>query len=217
MGKFKKIGIGITGIFILLIAIGMAVPPSEKSTNTQNDSDNISDISNEVQSIPKIYLNSVDDLLPTPIDLGTPWELADKTQFIGHSTDDSSVGLLDKVQQSFNYPKVPGELPYSILVTLYKFDDTENSRNYIVERAGFDHGYNVPKSWNGKLPDTNCYAMVGHMSEEKYANSMISSVGSDPSYNMTCLENNIVFDIKAESRDYKDTVKEFANIINGKI
>ena len=71
------------------------------------------------------------------------WELANKTQFIGHSTDDSSIELLDKIQQSSNYPKVQ--------------------------------------------------------------------------YNMTYLEKNIVFDIKVETRDYKDTVKEFVNIINGKI
>lgn len=116
-----------------------------------------------------------------------------------------------------NTIKVPGELPYSVLVTIYKFNKNENSRNYIIERAGFDHGYNVPKSWNGKLPNTNCYAMVGHMSEEKYANSMIASVGSAPEYNRTCLEKNIVFDIKAESRDYKDIVKKFADAIREKI
>lgn len=90
MRIYKKIGIGL-GVFIVLIAIGIAIPPPESTK----------DVSNDVQVTPKTYTGSIDNLLPTKVDIGTSWELKDRTSFIDHPTDDSSIGLLDKVQQEY--------------------------------------------------------------------------------------------------------------------
>jgi len=213
VGKFKKVGIGIVGVLILLIAIGMAVPPQ---------SEDVDDVPSKVQFTSKTYMDSIDNLIPSRADIGTQWELEDKTPFTGDSVDESPAGLIDGVQQHYYHPELPSKLPHSVYVTIYKFDTIENGEKYLAEREAFDYENLTYLSWGDNLSGMNCYGKSGtYLSEDKFAKSLGLSIetGNDM-FTITCLEKNIIFNVELNTYftiDYKDTVKEFAYIINGKI
>ncbi|PBO85698.1 MAG: hypothetical protein COA77_02185 [Thaumarchaeota archaeon] len=138
MGKFKKVGIGIVGVLILLIAIGMAVPPSEKSTNIQNEetlvSQNTSNSFNEYLDV------DIDELLPTIDELGLNWRLGDITDpneklldmIIPKENETTleiaqSMGLEESVSQKYSKLETPSSFKFGATVSLYKFDSYDNA------------------------------------------------------------------------------------------
>jgi len=154
LGKLKKIGIGF-GIVVLgffafgiigssLIQNNMGVPVTEQSETKVSET-----------MTPKLYLGSVEDLLPDRNDIGTIWRLHDKKPVTKESE-----GFLEGIEETGT--KGSSSFDITIITTrIYKFESKADVQNHLDnlisnsrEKGGFEE-------WNPRVSSADsCYGKI---------------------------------------------------------
>lgn len=154
LGKVKKIGIGF-GIVVLaffalaiisasLIDNNMGVPVKEQSETKVIET-----------KIPKLYVGSVEDLLPDRNDIGTIWKLHDKKPVTKESE-----GFVEGIEETGT--KGSSSFDVTVITTrIYKFESKADVQNHLDnlisgsrEKGGFEE-------WNPRVSGADsCYGKI---------------------------------------------------------
>ena len=170
---------------------------------------NVSELDNKNNSKneTKLYTQSIKDILPTKIELGTEWELSDFTYIVKDhdaNTPETMIGIYDHIKTST-------KPAYHIQSGVSKFDSINELRENFEKNKKSMYATDVFEEWEPQISNSNCYGVI--YSNEPYPYN---------TFNIICAKDNLYYfvNLRKAVDEYeinKKIAEDFANLISNKI